>query len=326
MQSDIRSVALMSGQRERVAAATQALAAHAIQARLSDWDGTRCDLVVANADDGYGRHVIEIARRRGLAVVALRVDAGADCRAQTCVDAAVSEQDLAIEMLRMLRAGQTAASAGPARDASSTMPLQVVEAEHDLSMEALPCRLALDPEWTGHDLVLRLEHRRVYLVRSRGRVLTSTLSEQLSARDHLCDPGWSIRRLVSGDLDRAHAEVSTSLDGFLLRGVLRGLDKLPPFPRRSCALADWPDLGAEADQAAALKVAGVLSRGAVDSAELAALAAVDARLASACLWAFAAAGLLQFERRNMRPNPSPVAPATGLLAKLARHFGLARAA
>ena len=65
MRSDIRSVALDPGQKARVAAAARALAAHAIQARLSDWDGTRCDLLVANADDGYGRHVIEIALWRG---------------------------------------------------------------------------------------------------------------------------------------------------------------------------------------------------------------------------------------------------------------------
>jgi hypothetical protein len=325
MRSDIRSVALASAQKERVAAAARALAAHAIQARLSDWDGTRCDLVVANADDGYGRHVIEIARRRGLAVVALRADSGAECRAQACVDASLDERGLAMEMLRVLRPDSAAAMAVPGRDTPRPVPVRMPEDEQAVSMDVLPCRLALDPEWRGQDLACRLDHRRVYLLPSRGRVLTSTLSEQLSARDHLCDPGWSIRRLAAGDLDRAHAEVSTSLDGFLLRGVLRSLDKLPLFPRRTCVLADWPDLGAEADLGAALKVAGVLSRGAVDSADVAALAAVDPRLVSACLWAFAAAGLLQFERTSPLPHLPPPAPATGLLAKLARHFGLARA-
>ena len=110
----------------------------------------------------------------------------------------------------------------------------------------------------------------------------------------------------------------------MLRGLLRSVDKLPPFPRRSCVLADWPDLGTVADLTVALKVAGVLSRRTVDSAEVAALAEVDERQASACLWAFAASGLLRFERTGAASNPP--APATGLLAKLARHFGLARTA
>ncbi len=321
MRSDIRSVALDPGQKARVAAAARALAAHAIQARLSDWDGTRCDLLVANADDGYGRHVIEIALWRGLAVVALHADLGAECRAQTCVDADVSERVLASEMLRVLGADSLGAAT-----ASQSAPVAVGTSPGDVDRctGLLPCRLALDPAWIGQDVVCRLEHRRVYLLPSRGRVLTSTLSEQLSARDHLCEPGWSMRPLAAGDLDRAGVEVSTSLDGFLLRGLLRSVDKLPPFPRRSCVLADWPDLGTVADLTVALKVAGVLSRRTVDSAEVAALAEVDERQASACLWAFAASGLLRFERTGAASNPP--APATGLLAKLARHFGLARTA
>lgn len=318
MRSDIRSVALDSGQKARVAAAARALSAHAIHARLSDWDGTRCDLLVANADDGYGRHVIEIALRRGLAVVALHADLGAECRAQTCVDADVSERVLASEMLRVLGADSPVTAT-----ANRVAPVAAAGATPG-DVDLLPCRLALDRAWIGQDVACRLEHRRVYLLPSRGRVLTGTLSEQLSARDHLCEPGWSMRPLAAGELDRAGVEVSTSLDGFLLRGLLRSVDKLPPFPRRSCVLADWPDLGTVADLTVALKVAGVLSRRTVDSAEVAALAEVDERQASACLWAFAASGLLRFERTGAASNPP--APATGLLAKLARHFGLARTA
>lgn len=326
MRSEIRGVALALMQKERVAAAARSLSAHAIQARLSDWDGTRCDLVVANADDGYGRHVIEIARRRGLAVVALSADLGAECRAQSCVDATASEATLADEMLRVLRPDGHEVEPPVPQGESRVALGRVAALTPPALLDALPCKLALDPAWAGQDVLCRLDHRHVYLLPSRGRVLTATMSEQLSVRDHLCEPGWSMRRLEAGEVERAGAEVSTGLDAFLLRGVLRGVDKLPLFPRRTCVLEDWPDLGSASDVTAALKVAGALSRGAIDSAALPALADVDPRQVSACLWAFAASGLLKRADVGSAvvPRALSAVPARGLFAKLARHFGLAR--
>ncbi|WP_257389018.1 hypothetical protein, partial [Tahibacter caeni] len=80
MRLDLRTAALTELEEQRVRIAAQLLAAHGGEARVGAWDGTRCDLVVLNADDGYGRHVLDIARRRGVPAVAFgapRTDADA---------------------------------------------------------------------------------------------------------------------------------------------------------------------------------------------------------------------------------------------------------
>lgn len=328
MPKEVRGVALSAVQKTQVLAALALLAAESVNAEYSDWNGGRCDLVVANADDGYGRHVIEIALRRGLVVLALRKDATVECHAQSCIDGVVSDADLATEMRRVMdiEAGPHGQSVNgdvreTANDGSSVVPDSAVN-------ELLPCRIAFDPALAGRDLYCRLGQRKIFLSPERGRVLTRTWSDQLSASEHFCGPGWTVRALAKGELERREIEVSSSLDAFYLGATLRGASLLPRFPGRKVALKDWPDLGTAADQGLALRIAGALSRRSFDPVDLVAQVGGTPSEISACLWAYAASGLLNYE--GVVASESSVATTPGralansLLAKLARHFGFAR--
>lgn len=66
IRADIATAALEERVEERVRIAALLLIARKIRAQTRPWDGTRCDLLVADAGDAYGRKAIEGARKRGI--------------------------------------------------------------------------------------------------------------------------------------------------------------------------------------------------------------------------------------------------------------------
>ncbi|WP_386066147.1 hypothetical protein ACFJIW_16565 [Tahibacter sp. UC22_41] len=308
MRLDFRTAALSEQEEQRVRIAAQLLAAHGGQARVGAWDGTRCDLVVLNADDGYGRHVLDVARRRGLPAVALgplRPDAAAD----GLVVAEGSAASLAATLWRLVGAAATDTAAKTSRSTRADL--------------AGLLRLAETP-LRGADVRATIAGRSIVLRPSVGRTRGRTLSDLLAARDHLGDSGWQFEALAPGVDDAMPSDSAMSLDAFLLTGALRTRVALPPFPDGEWALRDWPDLGAAADLVAGLRLAQRLRRAAATPRALAEGAGVARELADACLWAFRAADLLT---ETAAPAPRAAAPppvVRQLLNRLAARFGLAR--
>ena len=68
MHFDVRTAALDDLIERHVRLAVSLLGAHQLHARLSPWDGTRCDLLIASSEDAYGAQALDLACRRGTAV------------------------------------------------------------------------------------------------------------------------------------------------------------------------------------------------------------------------------------------------------------------
>lgn len=313
MPTLIRHAGLRPEQEQRLRFAVAALSASGIQASLDHWDGTRCKLVVVNLDDGHGRKVREIAQRRGLRVVGWAQPEGTDGHTGN------GRNDLGVADLTRWLESQLRSEADVQPGMMATSP----------SMPASNSglvRLAQDPACVEGDIEARLGGRHLYLLRSSGRVLTSSLSDQMAARDRLHEAGWSLRQATPSVQELGTFEYSGSLDAWLLSAALRKPEALPAFPEKLCFLEHWPDLGASPDAIGALKVARALGSGATPSS-IVARHVLDPWYVAACLWAFAAAGLLR--ARSMLPKTEPT-PEQGrparLLNKLASYFGLGRQA
>ena len=308
MRLDVRTAALSEQEEQRVRIAAQLLAAHGGQARVGAWDGTRCDLVVLNADDGYGRHVLDVARRRRVPAVALgplRADAAAD----GLVVAEGSAASLAATLWRLVGVAVADTAAKTPRSTRADL--------------AGLLRLAETP-LRGADVRATVAGRSIVLRPSVGRTRGRTLSDLLAARDHLGDGGWQFEALAPGVDDAMPSDSAMSLDAFLLTGALRTRVALPPFPDGEWALRDWPDLGAAADLVAGLRLAQRLRRAAATPRALAEGAGVARELADACLWAFRAADLLTETAAPVPRTTAPPPVVRQLLNRLAARFGLAR--
>jgi hypothetical protein len=318
MQFDLRYAGLNPAMEQRLRLATTALAAHRMQARASEWDGTRCDMVAADPSDAYGRRVLEIARRRGTPALEI-----GPTTALYEPGANVARLTRALHEL-LLRAS------GSARAPSVHAPTAVPHVQH-ADMPAL-VRLALDPGLAGIDVEARSQEVRsqnvvVWLLPSTGRVLSATVSDQLRARERLAAKAWSFTPITERQRAAPLGEVNASLDAFLLQGAWHARAELPAFPADEVGLRDWPDLGGAASLVEALKVVQVLQRSRSTAAGIARRSGLAQREVDACLWAFNAAGLLESNVPAPAAVPAAVVAASnrgGLLSRLAAHFGLSR--
>lgn len=320
MEIELRYAALDDAVEQRVRFAAQALAAHRIRAQASSWDGTQADVVVVNADDGYGRHVMEIARRRGTPVLALGGDPGLEpqavLRPETATVSAIAKS---LRELLSRRNGPASALPPPATTEESLGHSPVEKA-------CALTRLATDPQWANVDLEATFQGTTVWLLPRSGRVLSANVGAQLHARAMLGQDGWSFAPL--GEHRRANpiGPAAASLDAFYMQGAWTVRSSLPSFPAASASLREWPDLGGAAEIVDALKVVKVLQRGGASPARIRDESGVGEAEVSACLWAFSASGIL--ERRVTAPSkaepPQGRSARSGLFARLAVHFGLLR--
>lgn len=319
MEIELRYAALDDVVEQRVRFATQALAAHRIRAHASPWNGTQADVVVVNADDGYGRRVMEIAQRRGTPVLALGgvpdLEAEAALRPEAATVAAIAKS--LRDLLALRREPPSAASAS-----AKTRPARVSPVEPACALT----RLATDPRLANLDLEATFQGTTVWLLPSSGRVLSANVGAQLHARAMLGQDGWRFAPLDGPRRANPIGTAAGSLDAFYMQGAWTARSKLPDYPETSTSLREWPDLGGAAEIVDALKVARVLQRGSASPERIRDESGVGGAEVSACLWAFSASGLL--ERRVAMPAaavPAQGRPArTGLFARLAAHFGLLR--
>jgi hypothetical protein len=319
MQFDLRYAGLNPAMEQRLRLATTALAAHRMQARASEWDGTRCDMVAADPTDAYGRRVLDIARRRGTPSLEI-----GPTTALYEPGANVARLTRALHELLLRVSGNVRPPSVPA-----AAPAPLVQ---PANMSAL-VRLALDPALAGVDIEARSQEARsqnvvVWLLPSTGRVLSATVSDQLRARERLAVKEWSFTPITERQRAAPLGEVNASLDAFLLQGAWHARTELPPFPANEVGLSDWPDLGSASSLVEALKVVQVLQRSRSTATAIARRCGLAQRDVDACLWAFKAAGLLENNGPASTAVPAAVMIAAnrgGLLSRLAAHFGLSKA-
>ena len=304
MPFDLRYAGLDPATAQRFRLAANALAAHRVQARATEWDGTRCDVVAADPADEYGRRVLEIARRRGTPAIEL----GAAARAAEPGSTVARLTRALYELLRGTPDGDAPASPQPAI-ASRSAACGLV-------------KLANNGSLAGKNIEARWRNVVVWLLPESGRVLSATVSDQLRARERIAtDSDWTFTVLGDRSRQPAPGEISTSLDAFLIHAAWQVRAQLPAFPAKGVSLRDWPDLGAAATLLEPLAVVRALQRGPLTPDEVARRAGVAEADVDACLWAFSAAGLLRDDAAAAAP-PVASKPAGGLFSRLAAHFGL----
>ncbi|WP_133818542.1 hypothetical protein [Tahibacter aquaticus] len=319
MRIDLRTAALTDSEDQRVRIAANLLGAVRIEAKLSPWDGTRCDVVIVNADDAYGRRVMELAQKRGIGLLAyasqaIHFDKASQCHvaegtavflvsALRCVIDAARKHDSAASP------GTAAASPAPARHGNFSA---LMELTHDA--------------WRGRDIDADIAGRRISIRASRGRVMAGTLSDMLAARDALGKCAEPHGFTAVPERRPGIGEISWSLDAFLVDGALRCRQSLPTFAGSAYSLRDWPDLGSAGETLTPLRIASWLQQRSGSVQERAKKAGIGADEVNACLWAFHASNLLVIGEPPAAPAPPAALPArvaTPLLSKLAARFGLA---
>ena len=305
-RADMAIAALSDQMEQRIRIAAQLPAAYRIRAAIRAWDGTRCNLLVTDHGDAYGRQVADLARSRGTPVLAFGVDpivAGIS---------AIGESSL------------TPALAQAMRELLQPAAAQIEDTVIGGPQPAL-CRLT-EPEFSGRAIDATCNGRTIHIRPEEGRVYAPTYSDLLSARDSFLTEGWTLNVTTSGR--DAHGDgASRSLEAFLLQCAFSGRDHLPVFPMNRYRLKDWPDLGSAPELVEALKVARSLLRAPADPEDLRRRCGIDARDVNASLWAYRAANLLEVTDQNTKAPEStpPVGAFSGILARIAQRFGLVRA-
>lgn len=311
MRIDIRTAALDDDVERRVRLAANLLAAYRLQARVSAWDGTRCHLLVAAADDQYGRQAIALASRRGTPVVALASDATTEVAGNVTT---LSMFSPAPALARVITGYLS-----DTRTAIAETPLAPVA-------EVGVCRLS-SPPLRGHAVDVSAHGRMAQLRPEVGRAYALSHSDLLAAADALAGTTAVLDPVVRPTAVDGQA-VSTSLEGLLVRAALRACERLPPFPSGTYSLEGWPDLGMLPEAVGALTLSKKLLRAPSALEDLMQDPAIglEPLEIQACLWAFSAADLLKRNEATPRPAIAPAPPPeperAGLWRSLARRFGL----
>ncbi|HEV2679671.1 MAG TPA: hypothetical protein VGV14_04155 [Rhodanobacter sp.] len=303
MKLSISVAGLSDELRLRLELASKLLAAHRIRAHLQDWDGTKCGLVVVDLADAYGLRVMDLALRREIPVYAFATG-------NITVD----------ERVRLMPHGLSVKPMAQ-RLQELMMPPDPVASE---TSDPLLVTLARNPAWSSGDVAVTHGKRRILLCRSSSRVWANTLSDLLYCKDRFGLHDWQLQPISDPHTIHSDEQFSSSLDSFLTEAALAA--SLPTFMPGRWRLTEWPDLGAAPEVVVSLRAASLLLRQPMSAIELGGRLGIDDVAVSACLWALLATGLLRSEEGAADPSPTPVVtspiPAGGLLARLARRFGL----
>lgn len=321
MYFDVRTAALGDLSEHHVRLAVSLLGAHRLQARLTPWDGTRCDLLIALADDAYGAQALKLARRRGTAMIALGRNnqaLGVDLVDPDATALALSQRIR--EVLQSLKEGKPA-------DAAPGAVVQV-KAEPYIAgtQQEMFCKVAMPP-LRGKPIDALCSGIALRLRPQEGRVYALTLADLMYAAE--LPPESDGRILVVDGKASNKGWVSASLESMALRLAHRMGTQLPAFPEGCYRLDTWPDAGALPLQVSGLRVARLLFGNTRSVSELQATASaqVTPTEINVCLWAFAASDLLRMldaAQPAATVSPHPPRVQEGLLAGLARRFGLWR--
>lgn len=315
MKIDLRYAGLNERSERRLRIASKLLETQGIRISVEAWDGTRCDILAANAEDAYGVHALDIASRRSIKTVALTSGGKLISNYTNTLDS--TEPVLSwVQMLQVVANLPNVSSSG-IRNRPSFDEVGI-------------CRLGMDPKLRGLDLQARIGTRAIFISASTGRIVARDAGELLCMRDELANAGWEFESVASSS--SAALGFSASLDSFYIEGALAAQERLPTFPSGALALSDWPDLGAAAAYVNVLKVVKALMQGGTNIHDVVSTTRIEIQEVSACLWAFAASGLLRLHAEEPHGEqalekssvPTEGESNTSLFSKLARRFGLSQ--
>lgn len=304
------SYAALSGQDEAaLVAACKALWIEGLPVNLRRWDGGLNDVVVLDPRDSYGKLVWQSAVHGGMAVIGMQgTESGAS--SQSCFFLESSQDARVVRLMRALESQLCMATS-----ARRAPPVDT---------EALPAivRLGKDPTLRKVDLHAVVNGRSLWLLPSRGRVVSVSFSDQLSARDRLFRSDWEFRP-VRGHM-RPPGEFSTSLDAFYMEGALHRVDRLPIYPYALYSLRSWPDLGTSPHLLDPLRLIRVMRKGPATPSAMAADSGLSIATVSACLWGLQASGLIEVQTQvATQERARSLPPERSLIQRLVRRFGLA---
>lgn len=318
MTLDIRYAGLEQDVERRVSFAVNGLAAHGVQARATAWDGTRCDLLVTDIEDTYGRIAADIARRRDTPTLAFTSQANSLDTWASWLGRDATVTVVTRALLGMLPNGKARAPA-PAAPVPTATDASVFKSR------AMLVRLVLEPGLRRARVRLGTGKHWLLADPQTGRLHAAHADDIVSACTALSQVGGEISL---HDNARMPAELAfaTSLDAAYVQAALHRNSALPAFPLHDVWLCDWPDLGHAPEHVDALLVARMLLRGKTDAEGIASATGVPLRSVNATLWAFAASGILHHASLNGDQASLPRSSVAGrfgqLAARMARHFGL----
>jgi hypothetical protein len=308
IRADIATSALNEQVEQRVRIAASLLPAYMIRANVRPWDGTRCDLLITDLSDGYGRNTFALARKRGTPVLVVS-DVGLESISDVPFVPANSPAPAYAQFMRELLS----------KEEHSETSTTNVSGE----IPAL-CRLA-EREFRGRPVDATLNGRSIRIRPDEGRVYATSLSDLLSARDSFISSPWELQVANTAGKNHFKDGANRSLEAFLLQSAYLGRQHLPTFPEGRFQLKDWPDVGSAPEFIGALKVARRLMRAPASASELRSACNMDETDIRASLWAYQASNLLSIPNGKddaARPPAQPAAPFSGILARIASRFGL----
>jgi hypothetical protein len=317
MPLDIRYAGLEADVERRVQFAVNGLAAHKIDARARPWDGTRCDMLVTDADDTYGRVAIDRARRRDTTILAFT-----NHLPRTETWALWLRRDSTVSNLTRAIADATVPLATAAAAPAAILATPTAK---DVRTRSGLVHLATKQGMSAANAVLTLRDKKLLAHCDSGRLYATSHADILMASELLAGYEWTFES-TSGNSVSSDMRHSTSLDSIYVQTALRRRDNLPAFPLKDIWLCDWPDLGQIPECVNALHIVNVMLRGKTDAEKISLVTGAPMDQVNACLWAFAASGLLQHASVISRLDPlqqvSVKSRFTSIVGRLARHFGL----
>ncbi|MGH8492160.1 MAG: hypothetical protein ACRERR_03495 [Moraxellaceae bacterium] len=307
MRIDIRTAGLNSLAEPRARLAAQLMAAFKFDARLSAWDGTRCHVLIADADDAYGIRCIEQASRRGINVLALsqQGDKGPDNAHKILSSAPAATLAKQIGAMLAEKKNQSSPSV-----AGNSLVL-----------------LALAPTLAHGIFKAQLRDHSILINRQTSRVYARSESALRAAQTDFCLPEWDFSPMPAGTDMTALCQCSMALDAFCVLAALQGIGRFPDLAEMHYQLSDWPDIGLAVDVPNIFNLIRLLQKGPVTASNAIAQAGMDTEEAMALLWAMKASGVL-VEGKATPAIPAAIrversAPELTFLGKLMQRFGLA---
>lgn len=309
MLVDIRTAALNAEIENRVQQAASRLLVRRTRVRVSPWNGTRCHLLVAAADEKYGHMALLLALRRGTPVIAL---------GQPIEPLAIAPLPANITVEALTRALQ--------ERLEDIIPKSRKADAATMDRRPLVCRLST-PALRGKAVNIANSERKLMLLRPQaGRAYAKSATDFSTGVKGFQDLAWGRVEVDNTPID-AHM-VSRSIESFLLLSTNHGKLALPDYPDGYYQLKAWPDLGSLPNMVSALHIAKRLVNGPASPAQL-----TDDEFnvtredVNACLWAWAAADLLQASAADSQPGNSRLGFRRRRVTKqvwssIARRFGL----
>jgi len=271
MVRDIRFAGLNERLHRQLNQTTRFISNSYNKAQAVEWDGSRCDALVADIRSPVGRNAIDVAENAGVPVVVVTEDANAT--PHPCI-------------------GPNATAARLTRAIDSILPRSSV---HESRTPPALLRLATEEALRGRDIDATLQNRTIRLRPTTGQVFAYSHSDLRELTAHLTDRDWAFKPAARRELAQVSGLASMSLEAFYLLGAHANSDKLPAVSDGDLQLVGRPELGDAAQLDYPRRVVDALNHGARNAGEICLQKGLTPPQVRVCVWSLRAAGRLRFD-------------------------------